>query len=378
MLILLFTLLIGLGCSSDDEHLSQETVEAAISSRCMLRRLYDKYKSDHGLIRSQHEHPHRLTLFEKTLKRIQQLKKNSEITWRVGFTPLSDLTDAEIQTQYMGANVTMLEASIDLQMGEVETPPVLQAGTIPEEYDWRNPYNIPQITFVTRVQHQKEGSCWARAAVVPLEALMRKHSGKLIPLSVFEIYDSTYQGENGYDDRGSGGHFVDAWKWLQRNGKLSSRQDIPDRPGAKPTHFMKYAYDDEENVFRGFKIEKIYKAKDVNKLVSSVFLNSPVAIIMWVEGLDLKHYKGDPMYSSACKKGRNHAMAVVGYTKRTLVIKNSWGVEWGDEGYLIWKRMVNMRTQCGLYDNAYYPTISYDRSIIEEKYEDEDADDNGW
>ena len=356
--ILLFTLLIGLGCSSYDEHLSQETVEAAISSRCMLRRLYDKFKSDHGLIRSKHEHPHRLTLFEKTLKRIQQLKKNSEITWRVGFTPLSDLTDDEIQTKYHGSvNITGRDDTVNLSV-----TPSLKAAKVPESFDWRSPDSHHEIGFVTGVQKQQEGSCWARAAVVPLEALMKKLGGNLIQLSVFEIYDCTYDGNNGYNGQLGGGHPIDAWKWLQRSGRLTSREWIPDRPGAKPTHFMKYVYDNTPNYFQGFKLETINKVKYEKQLISAVYENSPVAVGFFMRGLDLDVYKGGSYYSVTCKEGDYHSMAVVGYTQKTLIIKNSWGLQWGEKGYLTWERYHYGRN-CGLYEDAYYPTLTLENDI---------------
>jgi C1A family cysteine protease len=45
----------------------------------------------------------------------------------------------------------------------------------------------------------------------------------------------------------------------------------------------------------------------------------------------------------------NHAVLLVGYTKDAWIIKNSWGVGWGDRGYIYVSR--NISANCGVgYD----------------------------
>ena len=357
-LLLLGALLAGASFSQEYDDLSLETVEAALSSKCKLRELYDQFRVDHGLIRCKKEHPHRWDLFRKSLETIRKMKRNDEITWDVGLTPLSDLTDAEFETQYLGYNISLQESSILTE--EYETPS-LQGPAIPESFDWRNPNGDPKDTFVTPIQHQREGSCWARAAMVPLESQVKELSGVLLAFSVFEAYDCTYDGENGYDGRGGAGRPKDVWLWLQKYGRLSSRAEIPDRPGNLPTHYMKLLYADTPNYFARFEVERIKWVRDEDGLVSSVYQTSPVAISFATKSLRDSHfrgYKGKPLFSNDCTQDVDHSMAVVGYTKDTLIIKNTWGEGWGDKGYLIWKRH-QPGANCGLYRQASYPTLKY-------------------
>ena len=362
--ILLVILFIRLGSPTDNEHLPLETVEAAISSRCKLRELYDKFRYDHGLIRCRKEHPHRHTIFKKSLEKIRKLKRSDDITWTAGLTPLSDLTEAEIESNYMGYNVTLRERNMNLQ-ARPNGPPSLKIKKLPLEWDWRQAYNqgtySESFNFVTPIQNQDEPSCWARAAVVPLEARMKKqfmYNGPPQALSVFELYDCTYDGDNGYDDRGGGGSSIDAYKWLHISGRLSSREAIPDRPGAKPTHYMKFAYADTPNIFKGFKLTSIKRVENENTMIAAISEQSPVVVVLSMKGLDLPHYKGGSYFSVTCKDGLYHSMAVVGYTQRALIIKNSWGVGWGDKGYLTWERH-HFGWNCGMYEDAVYPTLTY-------------------
>lgn len=47
-------------------------------------------------------------------------------------------------------------------------------------------------------------------------------------------------------------------------------------------------------------------------------------------------------------------MLAVGYTQDYWILKNWWGVNWGDEGYMKIKRGVNM---CGLANYAAYAIV---------------------
>ena len=205
--------------------------------------------------------------------------------------------------------------------------------------------------------------------MVPLEAQIKELSGVLLSLSVFEAYDCTYDGNNGYDGSKGGGHPKDVWLWLKKYGRLSSRAEIPDRPGNLPTHFMKLIYADTPNYFGKFELERIKWARDEDNLVNSVFQTSPVVIALATKSLRDSHfkgYKGKPLFSNDCTQNVDHSMAVVGYTKDTLIIKNSWGKRWGDKGYLIWKRH-QPGANCGLYEEANYPTLKYYPNSQKEK-----------
>ena len=66
--------------------------------------------------------------------------------------------------------------------------------------------------------------------------------------------------------------------------------------------------------------------------------------------------------SNTCQQEQlNHAMMVVGYgtdekTKMDYwLVKNSWGVKWGEDGYIRMCR--NENNNCGIATQALYPLV---------------------
>tara|TARA_B100000424_G_C22901570_1_gene479465 strand:- start:35 stop:817 length:783 start_codon:yes stop_codon:yes gene_type:complete len=64
-------------------------------------------------------------------------------------------------------------------------------------------------------------------------------------------------------------------------------------------------------------------------------------------------YDGGVFPASKCGKDIDHAVAIVGFTPTSWIIKNSWGSYWGDKGYFYLPRNVNA---CGLAEYVSYIT----------------------
>ena len=73
------------------------------------------------------------------------------------------------------------------------------------------------------------------------------------------------------------------------------------------------------------------------------------------------HFYSSGIYQDAeCSPGRaTHAMLVIGYGAwkgvEYWLVKNSWGREWGEEGYM---RIAKGDNMCGVLTHASFPIIS--------------------
>ena len=98
---------------------------------------------------------------------------------------------------------------------------------------------------------------------------------------------------------------------------------------------------------------------DEDALAKAVATVGPISVAIYAK--DTFFAYSDGIYAdSECNPDRvdedfvNHAVLVVGYTPDYWIIKNSWGTEWGEEGYMKMKRGVNM---CAIADFASYPLV---------------------
>lgn len=74
-------------------------------------------------------------------------------------------------------------------------------------------------------------------------------------------------------------------------------------------------------------------AKNYDALKASIATYGPANIA--VDATQWKLYTGGIMDSAACKfKGNNHEVVACGYGKDYIKYKNSWGDEWGEEGFI--------------------------------------------
>lgn len=50
----------------------------------------------------------------------------------------------------------------------------------------------------------------------------------------------------------------------------------------------------------------------------------------------------------------NHDITLIGVTQTYWIIRNSWGTDWGEKGYMRLKRGGNV---CGMLYTAFYPNL---------------------
>ena len=326
------------------EH-SSERLQAAVGSMCELRKLYDEHKETHGHSRPANEEYGRMKLFLEEIKEILEMRSNKDITWDVGLHFMADMSDTEKAS--MRGTVSQSNTTAKTLQNTEKLESTLSVFNTPNEFDkWRTNGMIGPI------HKQKKGSCWAHAAVVTLEAQLAFYKGTFQQLSVQELYRCTYF------DRllGEGGRTDQAWEYVLSDERLGYWADSPEKKDSWytiPWRDNCKDYMKTPNALDGYGISQtIYKVQNEKNLRTRIACIGPVAINMDTFHTRLDKYKSGiftPKLKNCIKV--DHAMVAVGYTKEAFIIRNSWGKEWGEDGYFRFDRKA---TACQLFHRAEY------------------------
>lgn len=215
-----------------------------------------------------------------------------------------------------------------------------QNGDLPSRIDWR------QKNAVTDVQNQKEcGSCWSFAATGTLEGQLARKTGKLTPLSEQNLIDCSRGGNNGC----GGGNANRALQWVQDNG-IDTDQSYPYENRQANCRFNK-----GKSVGKVVGTVNLPKG-DENALINAVAHVGPIAVALDASQKSFKFYKGGVYDDSSCNPNNlGHAMLVAGYYEDSYLVKNSWGPQWGESGYIRIAR--NKNNRCGIASQGTYPKV---------------------
>ncbi|KAL2454685.1 KDEL-tailed cysteine endopeptidase CEP2 [Abeliophyllum distichum] len=218
---------------------------------------------------------------------------------------------------------------------------------VPPSIDWR------KRGAVTPVKNQGScGSCWAFSAVAAVEGINKIKTGKLVSLSEQELIDCDYNTDN---QGCEGGYMEKAFAFIKKIGGITTEHDYPyvgKNNKCKTT----------EEKERAVKISsyKAIPAGSEEALLAAV-AKQPVSVAIDAGGYDFQLYSSG-IFSGYCGKDLNHGVAAVGYGEangeKYWLVKNSWGTNWGEAGYIKMKRdSTDNNGICGIALEASYPVI---------------------
>lgn len=284
------------------------------------------YKEKHNKnYQNQIEEVKRFNIFKANDEKIrihnEKFYKGEE-GYLMGHNQFSDMTFEEFSTIYLS------ESMIDdnLTPYPIYLRQNLSGIKAPEELSYQK-YCLPPLN------QGGCGSCWAFAASAQVEAMIKmKNSNFNEYLSPQYILDCSRAGSC------QGGWPYQALQFMTKNGLvteknyqyvgydqtcISSVQKLDMKPSAS---FSNNINGNEESL-------KDYLAKF-----------GPVVVLITATD-KFQHYSGHVFWDAACPSncvGTNHAVLLVGYGSENVngqilshwIIKNSWGTQWGESGYV--------------------------------------------
>lgn len=202
---------------------------------------------------------------------------------------------------------------------------------------------------VTPVKNQGQcGSCWSFSSTGGLEGAWQLATGHLVSFSEQELVDCSHNGNNGCN----GGLMDNSFTWWENQNVCTesgyaaySASDGSCRLPCSQVGVPKGGVKGYTDVSGG-----------ENGLLSAV-AERPVSIGVDAAGSNWQMYSGGVM-TSECGQQLDHGVLAVGYGKDGAnlywKVKNSWGTNWGEAGYI---RIVRGRNSCGIANGASYPHV---------------------
>ncbi|KAL5268625.1 hypothetical protein ACHWQZ_G002465 [Mnemiopsis leidyi] len=304
------------------------TPELGNEVRTVLRKLI----SDSKL--SARELKLRSSLLLRAESAVRRQNSNADRQFNMAINKFSIMTTQE-KSLYLGlTNITM-------EGLEDEQSPYLypNVGT-PAEFHHR------EHGHVTAVKDQQScGSCWAFAGVGAFEGSYSTATGVLKSFSEKEALDCSYPTEK---DGCRGGWYTAVLRYVQDSGRLAALRDIPYFPAAD----LCSRWDGKENGIKNADYIGYYTASS-GSLQRILTMYTPAAAFT-VED-DFFAYKDGVYNGCESPKSVNHGVIIVGYSPSYWEVKNSWGKDWGEEGYVKFSR--SRDNVCQLTSRVMYPVV---------------------
>ncbi len=234
----------------------------------------------------------------------------------------------------------------DAKGAEALTPaprPITAKGVLPARWDWRE--QVPGGFAPVRDQGSC-GSCWAFSVVGALECAIRMHDGILVDLSeqwllgcnteVFMhdcsggLYAHNYHIDKG-DSCGLSGAVLEA------DCPYQAKEDVCGCPYTHHYWIREWHY-----------VGSLLSVPPTNDIKQAIYDYGPVCA-SWQTSKSLIAYKGGVFNDATEEKDKlpDHAIIIVGWddsqgTSGAWIVRNSWGDDWGMNGYGYVEYGVNM------------------------------------
>lgn len=272
---------------------------------------------------------------------IDKLNKNSQNGVSYQENKFINHTSSEFNDLYKGLNHLQKNNKTNCITFEIDEEDSMIS---PNSWDWRD-HNA-----VTSVKDQgKCGSCWSFSATGALEGAWAISTNLLYNFSEQQIMDCSRR----YGNMACNGGLMDkAFEYAIDNG-MCKLEDVPyDAESEFCTQTVK-------NCPKVAHFSQCFEIPANNeRLLREAVYRSPVAVSIEADTKTFQFYNGGILDSSNCGTTLDHGVLAVGYGeedgKKYWIVKNSWGADWGESGYVRIGRSDNEDSEgvCGIAKDA--------------------------
>lgn len=217
---------------------------------------------------------------------------------------------------------------------------------LPDSIDW------VAKGMVSKVKDQGScGSCWTFSTTGSIESAIKIKEGRDVLFSEQQIIDcSVSYGNNGC----SGGLVEYAYNYIKHN-ELETESQYPYKASNNKCTAKAQAGDIELSDFSEV-------ARFDPQQLALALQRGPVSVGVDASSTAFKWYKNG-IITRNCGTSIDHAVLLVGYGTENGVdywtIKNSWGADWGENGYFRILRDMNKKDDgmCGVQSTPCYPIL---------------------
>jgi cathepsin F len=289
--------------------------------------------------------------FSKTYKTFDEMNKRYEIftsnlnrtssnntKYKTGVTKFMDLTPEDFKRKYLTLNRTQLKNLNHTQTwynaSKTGNGRFLQSQTnVPESFDWA------LRGAVNEIQNQGEcGGCWAFSTVANLEGVYFIKYGTLPKYSEQQLIDCDPT------NSGCGGGIMgNAYDYISQNG-IQSEIAYPYQ------NAQGYCQFDPSQAANIVSTWTSAGTEDEDQIKEFLYTTGPLAVTINAE--NLQYYTGGVLSQNDgyCSPEQNHGVNIVGYGTDEYgtpywKVRNTWGTDWGEQGYFRIQRGVGL---CGI------------------------------
>lgn len=276
----------------------------------------------------------RYQLFQQASETIAQHNR-AQSTFSLAINDFADLTISEFEEKFISSPSPSHSHFF-----------VLPTDNLPDEVDWTLTEAVSPVL--------NQGLCgadWAYAAAGAIEGLQWVRNSTVQPLSVQQLIDCSHQFGNEGCFAGTVEH---AYQYVIASGGLESLRNYPIR------QFAGFCLSSSNKFTSSIRNYTFVPPNDELQLKAAVSRQPVAAMVQANEPMFMFYHSG--VITTGCGNRPNHAVLVVGFGEEERVpywlVKNSWGVNWGEQGFVkLYREDANNNSpgMCGIAVSPSYP-----------------------